>query len=109
METAMSNQTLGTYITSQREGKGWTQRELAKRAKCSHTTINKIENDLIAQPSLDLVLDLSKALKQPVIALIQAYLGKEPDFRKATDAEAFKQLLTNTLSQIIDEQFSLSE
>lgn len=97
--------TLGQYITSLRDEKGWTQRELAKRAGCSHTTINKLEGDAFKQPSLDLIIALSRAFKVPVASFVRAYQGKEPNFKEMVDKESLKHSLNELISTFVDEHF----
>src|SRR5690348_6514898 len=70
----MSN--LGDFIAKLREEKGWTQRELGRRAGLSQTTIHKLEAGITEHPGVDVLVALASALKIPMLALVMAYQGK---------------------------------
>jgi transcriptional regulator with XRE-family HTH domain len=54
-----------------RQGKGLTQVELAKKAKVERTYLTKLETGVKANPSLDILKRLAKALGVPVTALLE--------------------------------------
>ena len=56
---------LGNRLREEREGRGWTQAELAGRVAVSRKTINMVENRL-AIPSTLLAIKLARALSVPV-------------------------------------------
>lgn len=56
---------LGNRLREEREGRGWTQAELAVRVSVSRKTVNMVENRL-AVPSTLLALKLAQALSVPV-------------------------------------------
>lgn len=68
--------TLGDYIAKLREEKGWSQKELARRAGRSQTTIHKIETGLTLHPGIDILVDIAKALNISVHLLVLAYEGQ---------------------------------
>ena len=45
-----------------RESRGWSQRELARRADITHATVNRIENGKVASLDLTVLEKLAKAL-----------------------------------------------
>ncbi len=46
-----------------RESRGWSQRELARRADITHATVNRIENGKVASLDLTVLEKLAKALE----------------------------------------------
>lgn len=69
---------LGTFVAVLREKKGWTQRELARRARFSATTIQKIESG-DRDPNIATLVAIAEALKVSEQSLIDVWKGKEPD------------------------------
>lgn len=55
-------------LKEQREGRGWSQGELARRLGVSRQTINAVETDKY-DPSLPLALRMAKLFAVPVIDL----------------------------------------
>lgn len=92
--------TLGLTVAALREEKGWSQRELSRRCNVSATQIQRIENDEIESPGLQLTLAMAEALDVHPMRLILAFQGKpvDPGVSDAalqTDLkEAFNQFLT---------------
>jgi putative transcriptional regulator len=58
-------ETLGNRLREAREGRGWTQAELAERIGVSRKTVNTIENRVFV-PSTLIALKLARALDMPV-------------------------------------------
>jgi transcriptional regulator with XRE-family HTH domain len=56
-------------IKKLRKEKGWTLRELSRRANVSYSTISKIENDITVNPRLNITIWIAKALGVPVSKL----------------------------------------
>jgi putative transcriptional regulator len=59
---------LANRLREAREGKGWTQAELAARIGVSRKTVNTVENGVFT-PSTVVALKLARALDEPVEAL----------------------------------------
>lgn len=55
--------TLGQKIKKLRKDKGLTQEQLAIHANVSYTTLTKVENGAIKNPSFEIVASLAKALE----------------------------------------------
>ena len=53
-----------------REARGWSQRELARRADITHATVNRIENGKVASLDLLVLEKLAEALECPASYLI---------------------------------------
>ena len=53
---------LSLRIRELRTAKGWTQTELARRAKIRRATVNRIENDHIKSIDLEVLEKLARAL-----------------------------------------------
>ena len=53
-----------------REAKGWTQDELARKAKLTKPYISQLENGVRKNPSLPALQRLAKALGVPVAELL---------------------------------------
>jgi len=53
-----------------REAKGWTQDELARKAKLTKPYISQLENGVRKNPSLPALQRLAKALGVPVTELL---------------------------------------
>ena len=53
------------WVRDRREGRGWSQGELARRLGVSRQTINAIETDKY-DPSLPLALRMAKLFAEPV-------------------------------------------
>ena len=54
--------TFGERLARLRDERGWTQQELAERAKVRYETINRIENGKHTEPRVYVVVALAKAL-----------------------------------------------
>lgn len=61
---------LDNTLRAAREGKGWTQAQLADAIGVSRKTVNTVENGIFV-PSTIIALKLAKALGQPVEALFR--------------------------------------
>lgn len=94
--------TLGEYIAALREAKGWTQRELGRRAGFSQTTIHKIETGITAHPGIDVLMSLSTALQVSIINLVFAYQGKSPKLWDTMDVDAIKQRLHLAIDEVFE-------
>ncbi len=62
--------TLGQKIKALRKQRGLTQEELAIRSQVSYTTLTKIENEGIKNPSFDSVVAISRGLSVSLENLI---------------------------------------
>ncbi len=67
----MSPQRISRLVKQLREGKGWTQAELAKRVKVTRPYITMLESGVRKTPSLMMLKRLAKALGVPVTALLE--------------------------------------
>jgi transcriptional regulator with XRE-family HTH domain len=65
--------TFGQRVAKEREKRGWTQQELAARAKVRYETINRIENGKHAEPRVYVAVALAKALGTTVDYLAGMY------------------------------------
>ncbi len=54
-----------------REEKGWTQEELAGKARVERSYLTKLETDAKVNPSLAVLKRLAKALRVPVTELLE--------------------------------------
>jgi transcriptional regulator with XRE-family HTH domain len=61
---------IGNVLKRLRNQRGWTQRELARRARLAIVTIGQIEADMRKTPTLDTRKKLAKALRVPVTDLL---------------------------------------
>ncbi|MBB3860142.1 putative transcriptional regulator [Novosphingobium hassiacum] len=61
---------LDNTLRAAREGKGWTQAQLADAIGVSRKTVNTVENGVFV-PSTIIALKLAQALGQPVEALFR--------------------------------------
>ncbi len=61
---------LDNTLRAAREGKGWTQAQLADAIGVSRKTVNTVENGIFV-PSTIIALKLAKAFGQPVEALFR--------------------------------------
>ncbi len=61
---------LDNTLRAAREGKGWTQAQLADAIGVSRKTVNTVENGVFV-PSTVIALKLAQALGQPVEALFR--------------------------------------
>jgi len=67
----MSPKRFGRMLKALREEKGWTQDELAKRAKLTKPYISQLESGARKNPSLPALQRLAKALGVPVTELLK--------------------------------------
>lgn len=63
---------LGKLINLARELKGWSVRDLAARAKVSHSAVNQIETGHIREPSFRAIVKISNALGVSLKRLAEA-------------------------------------
>ncbi len=84
---------LGEYIARLRLAKGWSQRDLARRAGCSYAQIQKLENNDVASPGIQLIINLAKALNVSEASIILAYKGKDPDQYPAVDNDELEKAI----------------
>jgi transcriptional regulator with XRE-family HTH domain len=61
--------TLGKRIAARRRALGWSQNELARRAKVNHPTLFKIEADQRLNPSISVIVRIARALGTTAEAL----------------------------------------
>ncbi|HEY8402031.1 MAG TPA: helix-turn-helix transcriptional regulator [Cytophagaceae bacterium] len=61
----------GEKIKQLREEKGYSVRELAKRAGLSKTTVSEVENNIVDNPKKETIERLAKALDVPVGLLME--------------------------------------
>jgi transcriptional regulator with XRE-family HTH domain len=66
----MSPERIGRMLRVAREAKGWTQDELARKAKLTKPYISQLENGVRKNPSLPALQRLAKALGVPVTELL---------------------------------------
>lgn len=73
MENKISPQgaSLGKKIKELRKKKGLTQEELAIKGNVAYTTLTKVENDVIKNPSFETVAAIAKGLEVTLDELIQ--------------------------------------
>ena len=67
----MSPKRLGKMLKGIREGKGWTQVQLASKAKVTQTYIAKLESGDKKNPSIAVLQRIAKALGVPVTELLK--------------------------------------
>ena len=79
---SMLLRTVGQRIRQKRERKGWTVKELARRAEFPHSKISKIENGQ-QSPSLSDIEDLAKAFDLPFMTLMQELDPTHPSLSHA--------------------------
>ena len=93
METGSTS--MGQRITSLREDRGWTQKELADRAGISSAFVSDVENDK-RNPSTDVLLRIAEALGASMDFIATGRTGLEitrqpliipPELAKAADEE----------------------
>ena len=97
---------LGAYITKLREKKGWSTRELGRRAKVNYETVRKIEVGETSNPGIGTLFDIAQALGIPIDHLILAYKGKDPEsVQTAEDIEVYKEAALNFIKALPKEQF----
>jgi len=65
--------TIGARVRHEREKRGWTVRELARRAAVSPGAVSKLEGGARLSPSLDLGKRLAKALGVTLDYLVGMY------------------------------------
>lgn len=97
--------TLGEYITERRLDKGWSQRELARRANRSPSAISKLEGGQIADPGIDLLTAIAKALKISVFSLVLVHQGKSPNIREVLDKASLQKALHKAIDSVLDTHF----
>jgi transcriptional regulator with XRE-family HTH domain len=66
----MAPERIGRMLRVAREAKGWTQDELARKAKLTKPYISQLENGVRKNPSLPALQRLAKALGVPVAELL---------------------------------------
>jgi len=71
--------TIGTRVRREREKRGWTVRELARRAAVSPGAVSKLEGGSRVSPSLELGKRLAKALGVTLDYLAGMYDEEEVD------------------------------
>lgn len=67
---------LGDRIRESRGARGWSLRELARRAGISHTHVAQIESGDVADPSVAKIVGIAGALGVPVESLLES--GVQP-------------------------------
>lgn len=91
---------LGNYIASLREEKGWSQRELARRADVSFAQIQRIESGETESPGVQILVNISQTLNVPVINLINVFMGKPPETLPRKDDQQLKSVVLDLARQI---------
>jgi len=70
-QTPSSPSSLGKRIKEIRKNKGLTQEELARKADVAYTTLTKVENKAIKNPSFETVVAIAKGLEVDFDELIK--------------------------------------
>ena len=70
-KTPSSSSSLGKRIKEIRKSKGLTQEELARKANVAYTTLTKVENEAIKNPSFETVVAIVKGLEVDFYELIK--------------------------------------
>lgn len=78
--------TMGQRVARQRQRKGWTQKELAERAKVPYETINRLENGKHLGPRVDVIVALARALGTTTDYLCGMYEDEESEMLSAAVA-----------------------
>lgn len=84
----MKKITLGNYIVRLRIKKKINIRQLERLSGVSFSAIQRIEDGTTVSPGIGSLLALSKALNVPIMSLILAYEGHDPDEKSL---EAFQE------------------
>lgn len=85
-----------------------TIKELEKLSGVSSSGIQRIESGLSESPGIQTLLNLSKALNVPIMSLILAYQGKDPDsesaksYKNDESQQIVNALLKDLLGKIIE-------
>lgn len=69
-KTSPKGASLGKKIKELRKEKGLTQEELAIKSNVAYTTLTKVENDVIKNPSFETVAAIAKGLEITLDELI---------------------------------------
>ena len=69
-KTSPQGATLGKKIKALRKEKGLTQEELAIKSSIAYTTLTKVENDVIKNPSFETVAAIASGLEVTLDELI---------------------------------------
>ncbi len=69
------SRTLGQKIKELRKQKGYTQEELAIKANVPYTTLTKVENEAVKNPSFETVAAIAKGLEVSLDVLNQKQHG----------------------------------
>ncbi len=67
----MPSKRLGRVLRTLREEKGWTQEELAGKARVARSYLTKLETDARVNPTIAVLKRLAKALRVPVTELLE--------------------------------------
>lgn len=92
---------LGSFLTRKREEKGWSQRELARKANVSFMTIQAIERGDTLNPGFKTVKSLAKALNVNLYDFSFAMDGIDPDSTEQNSDELAEeaQIIIKALSE----------
>ena len=63
--------TIGENIKKARNKLGLTQNDLLRKSSVKHTTLTKIESDVVVKPSVQTVAKIAKALGVPMEDLVK--------------------------------------
>jgi XRE family transcriptional regulator, master regulator for biofilm formation len=80
--------TIGTRVRREREKRGWTVRELARRAAVSPGAVSKLEGGTRLSPSIELGKRLAKAFGVTLDYLAGMYDEEEVDASAPRPSEA---------------------
>ncbi len=64
-------ETIGENINNARNKLGLTQDDLVRKSGVKHTTLTKIESDIVVRPSVQTVAKIAKALGVPMEDLVK--------------------------------------
>jgi len=100
----MKKISLASFIIKTRESKGINSaRELARKAGLSHTPVIHIENGKTLNPTIDTLISIARALNIPVMHIVLAAQGKDPESMDNTTSyrEAIEKIYNNSPKEVM--------
>jgi transcriptional regulator with XRE-family HTH domain len=104
---------IGKRIAELREAKGWTQSELAAKARVTPSAINQIESGLTKRPSIETLFPIADALNVDArelagidrgtedLALVIAHLLREMPEERKTEIARYTQYQAGQVTKLL--------
>lgn len=98
----MDKFTLGSYLRRLREKQRLSQRDIESIHGFRQANLSKLEDDITKSPGIDTLLKLAEIYSVPIMDLILAYQGMDPDAMEPVDYKSQMRKLKGDMLRLFE-------